>query len=362
MNKQKCVFPYHDTGKIVCFSGTLMSGLCIREHERCEFREADLAEYYDTLVEDGINSERNFATFLDEDEYWKAHRPWVGEDLDVVNEEYYQVFDRRMAFVVERRLTEVVTIGPYSGYHLKSNLKFPDYVREFIRRTKKWIPYIIYETWNEPTGVPGEQYDSQKLIVDILKTEGIREHVQVNWFDSSLFYQLISEDLQGKGLAAIHWYGSEQSADTLKVGMMASHLIPNGTYPCSDGEDWHREAKGLDWPWDTTKEYRRPSVEQIRYISKVISELGGKGFDHLSASGFQPNKKTPNLKTAIDLGREERRAMGEVFGTIPKPPEPPIPPIPPEPPEPPKPKQCSYWFKRWDFRRWWQCLWGKIFR
>ena len=44
----------------------------------------------------------------------------------------------------------------------------------------------------------------------------------------------------------------------------------------------------------------------------------------------------------------------------PEPPEPPQPPIPPEPPEPPpEQKPCSYWFKRWDFRRWWKCITGK---
>ena len=394
MSELKCDYPYYKTRKLVCWSGTLLSGMCMKEHDKCEFKEVDLPEYYDALVEDGINSERNFAVFLDDDEYWKAYRPWVGDDLDVVNEEYYQVFNRRMALVAERKLTEIVTVGPYAGYHLKSSSNFPGYVHTFICRTQKWMPYIIYETWNEPTGSVDEQYDSQKLIVDILKAVSIPlNHIQVNWFDSSLFFKLISEDLQGKGLAAIHWYGSERSADTLKVGMMASHLIPNGTYPCSDGQDWHREAKGLDWPWDITKEYRRPSVGQIRYISKVIFELGGRGFDHLSASGFQPDLMTPNLKKAIELGRDERRAMGEVFGTIPKPPEPPPEPIyvkvfvckdsgllpnkycpvkvleefefGDEPRETcevhqvPKPKPCSYWFKKLDFRRWWKCIWGK---
>ena len=60
----------------------------------------------------------------------------------------------------------------------------------------------------------------------------------------------------------------------------------------------------------------------------------------------------------VFYGKDVRRSFPDPIPPIPPvPPPTPEPPTPPSPPEPPKP--CSYWLKRWDFRRWFKCIQGK---
>jgi hypothetical protein len=100
-----------------------------------------------------------------------------------------------------------------------------------------------------------------------LKAEGWPvDRIQINWFDSSLFYSILKDDLEGRGLAATHQICSEKSVDWYKTSPGKQALMALGDYPCSDGPDFHdSEAapQGLKWAWLPGGQGRRPSPDQI---------------------------------------------------------------------------------------------------
>jgi hypothetical protein len=172
-------------------------------------------------------------------------------------------------------------------------------------------PRIIFETRNEGGQVVGFDAlrDYDQAIIAALKLEGVPAYrIQVNWYDSGLFYQTINEDLEGEGLAATHQVCSEESVEWYKTSPGKQGLMKLGDYPCSDGPDFEDAADGLAWFWLPGGQGRRPSVGQIGYIFRTMSELGYPRFEHLSASAFQTGP-LPNLDDAIRLGKTERLAM-----------------------------------------------------
>jgi hypothetical protein len=312
-----CQTPYHETGKLLIFSGTMLAGMALRE--RPGFSEAELPGYYNALAADGINAERNLSGWVDnEAPPWESLRPWT-DRLDRPNEEYYRQFDRRMKLVAERRLTEIITVGPYDGYSLRHDPYFPAYVREFVRRTKKWLPYIVYETWNEPGGqnAGADEAEASLQMVKILQEEGVpNAHIQISYCDSSVMFMTLQVTLRGEGLACLHWVGSMETITISNEHGQAwegspgtALLMENGLYASNDGEDTQRASRGLNW-WHREqmgcREYLRPDNDQLYEVTKWMLSRG-RGYEHLSAAGFQ-STETPVLADAIEIGRAERRA------------------------------------------------------
>jgi len=230
-----------------------------------------------------------------------------------------------MALVAQRKLTEILTIGPYVGYHLKDIPTFLRYVETFIKRTKKWLPYVIYETWNEPSGTPEEQVAASRRIVDILQAEGVpNAHIQIPYSDSSDFAMLLVNQMKGEGLACLHWVGSMETIQLSTERGQAwegssgtEWLMRNGLYGSNDGEDTQGAARGLNW-WHREQvgcqKYRRPDIDQLYKITKWMLSHG-RGYEHLSAAGFQ-RSETPILADAIVLGKSERAAMRQAYEDV----------------------------------------------
>ena len=310
-----CEIPYRKTGKLLCWSGTMLAGLVMKE--TATYKDADLPAYYDALAADGVNAERNMVC-LDSTPEWELNLPWIGDDLKAVNEEFYRVLDRRMALVAARDLTEIITVGPYSGYDLRGNPDFPGYVREFVKRMKKWLPNIIFETWNEPVGSPDEIAETQKQMVTIFQEEGVPDsHIQIAFADGGKNSDILMTQLGGEGLMSLHWIGSMETVQ--QVWEPSSNYVPlmgYGLYGSDDGQDTQRSAHGLNWWWHEQQgitEYRRPDNDQIYEITKWMLTHGrGVGYEHLSAAGFQ-TAATPNLEEAIRIGKDERKAMYRAY-------------------------------------------------
>lgn len=295
----KCSSPYHREGKLLVWSGTSLTTLSTKDNAL--FKEADLPAYYDALVADGVNAERSFAYFTDGDTNWDSFLP--------CNPGFYEHLNYRLGLIKERDLTEIMCLTPYGGEN-----SF-DEVREIIRRTKSFLPNIIYECVNEPT-----TNDRQKRIVDILKDENIpNKYIQINFLDSGEFGELLTVWLNGEGLACAHRTGSMETIRlTNELGKAwegspgCMRLMGNGLYGSNDGDDVQQSAKGLTFwaqkPEDKIK-YRRSDNNQITEITSWMLAHGrGVGFEVLSACGFQASEP-PDLKEAIRIGRDERRAM-----------------------------------------------------
>jgi hypothetical protein len=291
-----CASPWPESGKLRIWSGTLLGGLSTRDN--ATFKESDLPAYYDAIAEDGPNCERNFAYFED-DGAWTSYRP---SDPD-----YYQHLIYRINLAVQRKITEILCLTPYGITNSD------DEIRTIIRATKQFLPYIIYEAVNEP-----RDNERQKEIVAILQAEGIpNKNIQIEYVDSGAFFDLLATTLKGEGLATLHWVGTMDTVDAdWPMGWSTSDgtmkLMGYGMYGSNDGQDAARAAKGLNW-WAHSQmtppvtEYRRPDNPQLAEVTPWML-ANGRGYEHLSAAGFQASA-TPDLRAAIELGRAERRAM-----------------------------------------------------
>lgn len=294
----KCSSPYHQVGRLLVWSGTSLTTLSTKDN--AYFKEAALPAYYDALVADGVNAERSFAYFCDGDAGWDSYLP--------CNPGFYEHLTYRLGLIKERDLTEIMCLTPYDGVN-----SF-DEVRKLIRRTKSFLPNIIYECVNEPA-----TNDRQKRIVDILKEEGVpNKYIQINFLDSGEFGELLTVWLNGEGLACGHRVGSMETIRlTNELGKAwegspgCMRLMQNGFYGSNDGDDAQQSAKGLTFwaqkPEDKIK-YRRSSNNQIADITTWMLVHGrGVGYEVLSAILFQATE-CPDL-SKVGEGRAERRAM-----------------------------------------------------
>jgi hypothetical protein len=329
-----CASPWPETGKLRIWSGTLYSGLA----GTSVIDETKLPALYDMMAANGANCERNFAWYCALEDGWAGTYllPWNADWS--WNEIYFVQLDRRLKmWCGDRNGAEIISIldacSMYQGdswevnplnklvstpaeafYPGPARDKVAAFARELVRRTAKYAPRIIYETRNEGNQIVGfdglQSYD--RAIIAALKLEGVPvTRMQVNWFDSSMFYAVISEDLEGDGLAATHQVNSEKSVDWWKTSPGKQALMAMGDYPCGDGPDFYDNEGaplGLKWFWMPGGQARRPSNAQIAYIMATMESLGYPRFEHLSAAGFQRGN-LPNLDDAIALGRGEVRAL-----------------------------------------------------
>lgn len=297
----QCDIPWPETGKLLIWSGLLLCDLSTKDNE--EFQESDLDDYYNALAEDGVNAIRSFAFFLDEQPgYWESWKP--------IDTGYGIHFTTRLKLITERKLTAIVSLWAYGGGSTDSEI---DYV---IDLAKPFLPYIVFEPINEAYGMSG-----QIKIVNMLKAKGIpNSAIMISFVDSGEFADMLVNGLNGEGLACGHGIGSLETIHapwpngwSTSSGTLA--LMKYGLFPSSDGEDATHSARGSFWFWlPDPGPGRRPSVDQIYGITKWSLE-NGRGYEQLSAAGFLDSGR-PNLKAAIELGREERRAMRAAYNEV----------------------------------------------
>jgi hypothetical protein len=300
------------------------------------------------MAVDGINAERNFGWWTD-----VAGGSWDGlyllpwnEDW-TWNEAYWARLDRRLAlWCGDRDGTEIISLldacSLYSGMSWETNPlnqlagdrpqdvfaagpareKVLAYARELVRRVARFKDHVILEAVNEGTQIVGfDTYaDYTRAVISTLKAEGWPvDQIQVNWFDSSLYYSIIKDDLEGRGLAATHRINSEVDVNWYRDSPGKQGLMKLGDYPCCDGASFGVDenppayrANGLTFFWliGTPAENvaRRPNAPQIAYIMATMRGLGYPRFEMLSAAAFQ-RSLLPDLDAAITIGRSERLAM-----------------------------------------------------
>jgi hypothetical protein len=288
--------PVHDTGRLLIWSGLILSGMGMKETP--DFPEYRRAEYLNALVNGGINTMRDFITCIpgDEDDplsYWQFDDP-----------ELLELLKSRMKLVQERDLTQILTLQPYCG------TISDDQVRYYIRNLKEFLPNqnLIFEPINEP-----RNNDRQREIVKILLDSGVpKENIAIEFVDSSDWVNMFNEfGLIGKSFFSKHWMGSMETVKEIFGGSSAQTLLGWGKFFGScDGMDEQGKAKGLNF-WHNAQagiDNRRPDNNQLHDIVKWFLTNGGCGYEMLSASGYQ-HSAWPNMDDMILIGHDERQAM-----------------------------------------------------
>lgn len=291
-----CKIPYHETGKLLCFSGNLLCTLSTKE--AATFKEADLPTYFDRLVERGINSFRSFSAFYDTSPGWDSWRPDIDGDV------YYERLHRRLKWATERKLTVILSIMPYGGIYDNATL-----ARIINETWPTYSPHIIYEPWNEN----GNLVDNGKII-DMLKTHGVpNKHIQIYFQDSGDWAAYLQAN---PGMISVdHGVGSMATVNKWWEGSPGCHgLMALGFYASDDGQDMEKDSHGL--AFFGNEKTRKPDNGQLYEITKFMLEHTT-GFDHLSAAGFQLGG-VPDLGSEMNIGAGEMDALAaawhDVFG------------------------------------------------
>lgn len=331
----KVAAPWQPGGPLLSWSPTLYSTLCGSE---AVIPKQKLNAVDESMAIDGINMRRDFAWFADQSDAWQGNYllPW-NEDWSW-NELYWkQLNDRLQTWCGDRDGGQIIAIldacSMYQGDSWEVNPlnklatspaavfwpgpareKVTAFASELVRRTAKFAPRIIYETRNEGSQIVGfdalQSYD--RAIISALRAAQVPvTHIATNWYDSSLFYDTILNDLEEKGLAFTHQVNSEKSADWYRDSPGKQGLAAIGDRPSSDGPDFYESegaAQGLKWYWLPAGQARRASNPQITYIVATMQNLSLPGYEFLSASAFQ-RSCLPNFDDAITIGHAERIAM-----------------------------------------------------
>jgi hypothetical protein len=329
----KVADPWTPGGALRAWNGTLYSSLAATL-----FDEAKLEALYEAMAVDGVNAERNFAWFADVTDTWagKYLLPWNADWA--WNEAYWAQLDRRLnMWCGKRNGTEIISVldacSMYEGESWEVNPlnklaarpadvfragpardKVIAFAVELYNRTKKYGSLIVIETRNEGDQIVGFDglYDYDNAVLQaLLAAGGAKDHIATEWYDSSQFYETIDQGMSGKGLAFTHGINSEKSVNWYRDSPGKQGLAALGDRPSADGPDFYDSEGaplGLAWFWLPSGIGRRASPPQIKYIIRVMSDLGHPGYEFLSASAFQ-GSKAPDLDAAITLGRAERLAM-----------------------------------------------------
>lgn len=325
--------PFWKNHRILAYDATIFCWAITEDNDL--FKEAWLPDYLDALVADGITVTRAFMATLDGTSDWSFFMPWIGQNMAVKNPAYFGkyingelsepgVIQRRMKMIKDRDLTAICTIVPYGGADMTWSPDFPVYLDNILELLKPFMPNIIIETINEG-GVGSEA--AQRMIVNAALAKGYPvEHLQLSPWDGGGFADLLTGPLQRKGLACWHWYGTLASISApwpkgWTDSMNGLELLNNGVYLSNDGAG---DGSGLKFSWDPDGIVRRSSPAEIyqvtgwglRHFNKFTNRWEeGKGFEHLSAAAFQTTGR-PDLRAAIELGREERQAMAKAYAEL----------------------------------------------
>jgi hypothetical protein len=306
------------------------------------------------MAADGIAVRRDFAFYSDLGTAWEGTGlfPWLADWS--WNPEYWAQLDRRLKmWCGDRDGTQIISVldacSLYDGQSFETNPlnklatrgsevfaagpareKVIAFAVELWNRTKKYGQRIILGPRNEGGQIVGYDglRDFDRAVVTALLAAGCpASQIEIDFYDSSLFYQTISEDLGGKGLAETHRICNEVDVDWYKNSPGKQGLMRLGDFPCSDGPSYGIDetppayrALGLTFSWlvGTPAEdaARRPNVPQIAYIMATMRGLGYGRYEHLSAAAFQ-HSVLPDLDDAITLGRAERLAMKLAASPVP---------------------------------------------
>jgi len=335
-----CDIPVHEVGVNLIWSGFMLGGLSMYDTEI--WKEADLPLYLDAIAEDGCNAHRDVWCFFDgANEVWRSYVPWVGNDYAVPNEEYYAVIDRRLKMFYERKLTEIISLTPYGmDQNVVFNGAYQSALRTFIQRTKKYLPFVRYETYNEPNTNEDAKVEVNKKMVEILQSEGVPNWaIQIAFADRSANSAILINTLNSEGTMSLHWVGSMetiQDGPTPWAGSPGTQwLMGAGLGSSDDGQDMKRKSLGLNWGYleeQGITEAQRPNNLQLYKMTRWMlrkfelmkidangnyiytgQTVRGRVIEHLSAAGFQHKKEQPNLKMAIEIGRDERIIMRNAY-------------------------------------------------
>lgn len=268
-----------------------------------EFTQEGTVAYANAIAEDGTNCVRGFGFFLDDvykdgNPYWISWKP--------ADAEYQAVVRERLKLFADRKITVIFSLEPYGGMATDSELDWE------IETALPYLPYVIFETANENGNMT-----LQRALIARLKAHGVpNENIQLYYHDSGDFADALQNELGGKGLACLHGVGTMDSVNapwprgwSTSPGTLA--LMGLGLYGSNDGEDGEHAAKGLYWFWMPTGPGQRSTASQGHDVTAWFVSHG-RGWEFLSAAGFQEGGR-PNLLKAVELGREERKAMRAAY-------------------------------------------------
>lgn len=295
------------TRVMISYDACLLGFFCSKELDG-EFTKDRLTAYANALAEDGISITRGFSHFYDD-------LPGVWESWKPVDAEYREVLQSRIKLMADRKITSMISLEPYgAGEAPDADLDW------IIESAKPFLPYVIFETANES----GSMSLHIKLI-NKLKAHGIpNSSIAFYFVDSGEFADMLVNGLSGEGMASLHGVGS---MDTITApwprGWATSpgtlKLMEYGLTGSNDGEDAEHKALGSCWPWmppdpATGKcNGQRSTAAQGHDILAWNLQNKGRGWEFLSAAGFQSGSQRPNLLEAVEKGREERKAMRTAY-------------------------------------------------
>lgn len=292
--------PYPDKHAFVSWDGALLGFFCSKDLDG-EFTKERCTTYANALAEDGVAVTRGFSHFYDD-------IPGVWESWKPVDAEYREVLQWRIKLMADRKITSEIVLEPYAGEAPDADLDW------IIESAKPFLPYVIFETANEC----GDMALHTRLI-NKLKAHGIpNSSIALYFVDSGEFADMLVNGLAGEGLASLHGVGS---MDTILApwprGWAASpgtlKLMEYGLTGSNDGEDSEHKAQGYFWPWLPTGPGQRSTAAQGHDIEAWNLQNKGRGWEFLSAAGFQSGSQRPNLLEAVEKGREERKAMRAAY-------------------------------------------------
>lgn len=292
----KCNIPYHRTGKILVWSGAVLTDWSIKDN--ATWKEQNFPEYLNSLVRDGVNATRAFSWFEDNTPEWDSFKP--GAD----GQAYWDALGRRLQMVKDRDLTAIVTMRPYRGSMSDGD------IRSMVIFLMPYRPNVIIEAENEP-----QTNEYNERVTRIAKEYGWPvNHIQLGFVDSGEFGDTV---LANPGILSCCHYVA--TTDTIfsneKYGWANSpgtrRLMSLGMYGSNDGEDSAGACRGWYF-YGGPEESQRPTVEQLFQTTGWMLDHG-RGYEDLSAAGFRTTT-TPNMIDAINYGAEERAAMRRASG------------------------------------------------
>ncbi len=305
---KKCDIPYHKTGKLLVFSGTILGGPAEKESEN--WPDSRLREYYRMLVKAGVNTERGLPYCKDDPydpaEYWTFDDP-----------EYLSVVEKRVKMIASYDLTLILNMTPYGpgGLYISDAQ-----ARWLIRGLAAHHKNIIWSPVNEPA-----DNARQGQLVQLLLSEGVsKKHILVEFVESGEFGDMFGEepgslDPNHEMTISYHWAGSVETFEAVFSGSTAAMVLGWGNVCMSnDGQDKLRKARGLNF-WlheqNGITEYRRPNNQQLYDITKWLLSRNGRGYENLSAAAYQ-RSSLPNMDDMLSIGKLEAEAMRRAYDEI----------------------------------------------
>jgi hypothetical protein len=260
--------------------------------------DSRLAEYYNALVKDGVNAERNFSTCAPGDPYDPLDYYQFG-DAD-----YLKIIQTRLEIIKKRDLTEIVILQPYRDSITD------DQARWLIRALRPYLPNVILTPVNEPQP---QDMDKIMSIVNIALNEGWpKRNLLIEYCDCGTWGDMMLGGLKNEVSVSRHWIGSIETINEIFSGGTAQEILSWGTFCGSnDGPDKLGQAHGLNFRYleDLGVKNLRPTNDELHNIAGWFLS-NGRGYEHLSAAAYQrPGKAFPNMDDAISLGRGERIAL-----------------------------------------------------